>query len=341
MRGMVRVRGAAAQGSASLAALGLLVLLASTAVGGSLVLRASASYGGRSAAREEAFLMLEADTERVIRALCADPSPDCDSPLDPVWDAVREPAADGTVLELADAGTGINPNWIQKNLLEKTGLGDLLRPGRTADELQQRREDGGPAADILLAYGDLFREGMLERHGSGYGYANVNVTDEFVLRKLYAVRTGDEAASEVFHTRIQRLLSERRIAGPRDLAELLGSGADALLPLVNAEPVLNVHFADPLVLTELLSYPDWKVPHPAAATGLILDSRGNAEIEPADLRRMVGAAEDSRVWQYLGTVTWFWRIRAARDGRALETVVARIPGGGPPLFRIVEERRTP
>jgi len=329
------------RGSASMAALALLVLLASTAAGGAMVLRASSSYAGRSAAREEEDRAMAAAAEKVLRALCADPSPDRDSPLDPVWDAVREAAADGTAVDLSDAGAGFNPNWIQKNLLEKTGLGDLLRPGRTADELQQRREERGPAADILAGYGDMFVEKALESHGSGWGYANVNVTDEFVLRRLYALRTGDEAGAEGFHARVQRLLADRKLAATGDLAEILGPGMDALFPLVNAEPVFNVHYLDPLVLKELLAYPEWKVTEPAGTAARILDARGSSEIGPEDLKRLVTAPEDSRVWQYLGTVTWFWRVRVARGGRELVTVAARIPGDGPPVFQVVEERRIP
>jgi hypothetical protein len=330
------------EGSASVLALVLLTLLAAAAGGAAAVLQGSLRY---LQASEEAAGMrrsLEREADRVVAALAADPTPASDSPLDPVWSAIAAPEGSGVVLALADVSSALDPNWVQKNVFNTTGLRSLLRSPGAADELQQRREDRGFSMDLAAAYGDLFAEGALERYGTAYGIVNVNVTDEFALRKLYVLRTGDAAAAEAFHGRVQRLLREQRILRPDELPAILGLGYDALYPVMNTEPCMNVHFLDPLILTELLAYPALAVPRPQESARAILTARTRSELSGADVAGLVGAPAASRIYQYLGVVTWFWRITVAKRNARLELVVARVPGprGEPPRFLVVEERYT-
>jgi hypothetical protein len=95
-----------------------------------------------------------------------------------------------------------------------------------------------------------------------------------------------------------------------------------------------------LVLTELLAYPALTVPHPKESALAILESRTRSELSNAELLKLVAAPAASRIYQYLGVVTWFWRITAAAPNARLELIVARVPGlpGEPVQFQIVEER---
>jgi hypothetical protein len=327
-------------GSISMTALSILVLMASVVAGVALILQASLSYSGRSAQRDSIRLPLEQEAERVIRALSEDPTPEADCPLDPVWDAVAEPETEGVKITLEDVSSRLDPNWIQKAVLEKTHLGEMLQTGRTAAELQQRREDNGFSIDLQSEYGDLIKEETLQKYFSPYGYANINTTDEFALRRLYALRTGDDPGSEVFHARVQRLLTEKKILKPSELRVFLGAEFDALFPVMNAEPIYNVHFIDPLLLTELLSYPDWKIRAPSRAARLILDSRSGTELTARELRKIIGAAENNRIYQYLGATTWFWKIVVSTEKASLEIIAARLPAEGEAAaqYLIAEER---
>ncbi len=78
-----------------MAALSILVLMTSVAAGLGFILQASLSYSRRSMAREELRFTLEREAERVIQAFSADPTPEADSLLDPVWAAVQAPEAEG------------------------------------------------------------------------------------------------------------------------------------------------------------------------------------------------------------------------------------------------------
>jgi hypothetical protein len=328
------------EGSVSVLVLVLLTLLAAAAGGAASLLQGSLRY---LRASEDASAMrrsLEREAERVIAALAADSTPGIDSPLDPVWSTIAVPGGEGAVLSLADVSSALDPNWVQKNVFSQTALRSLLRSAGAADELQQRREDRGFSLDLPGAYGDLFDEGVLDRHFTAYGYANINVTDEFALRTLYALRTGDAAAAEVFHARVRQLLREQRVLRPDELPAFLGPGYDALYPVMNAEPCMNVHFLDPLILTELLAYPALQVPAPQESALAILEARTRSELSSAELLKLVAAPAASRIYQYLGVVTWFWRLTVTQRDARLELVIARVPGssGEPARFQIVEER---
>ena len=44
-----------------------------------------------------------------------------------------------------------------------------------------------------------------------------------------------------------------------------------------------------------------------------------------ELRQIVGAPADNRIYQYLGVVTWFWKLTLTRVSARLELIVARVP----------------
>jgi hypothetical protein len=333
---------AGSKGSASIVALALLILMAAVTAGGAVFLQGVFAYTRRTADREHLRLSLRAEGERVARLLAQDPTPDADSPLDPAWLSLGCETG-GITVTLQDVSSRLNANWATKSLFEKTTLGSLLARGVTPQQLQQRREDSGISVDISAEYGDLLDADALPRYFSGYGYANLNTTDEFALRRLYAVRTGDEAGAEVFRTRWQQAIAAKKVLKRGDLRQFLGAEYGTLFPVMNVEPTFNVHFIEPLLLTQVLSMPGMKVDKPAAAAQAILSARDGTEITGERLRSMVGAPEDSPVYQCLGVTTWFWKIGVASGPDRLEMIVARVPPGdaGAPTFLVTEERYLP
>jgi hypothetical protein len=329
-------------GSATIAALVLLVLLAAVAGGGALVISGTLSRERHSLDDYALRKALAAEAERVAALLAEDPTPGADSPRDPVWDALASPALSEAADSLQDVSSALDPNWVQRNVFTKTGLTSLLKDTGSVDVLQQRRSDLGFFTNIEKAYGDLFIKDALEKYFTPYGYANINVTDEFALRRLYAIRTGDEAAADVFHARIQQLLIDQTILKPEDLRTFLGLDYDTLFPVMNAEPVMNAHFVDPLTLGELLAYPDLKVPHPQQAAQAILDMRDKVEMTAEQLQTLIGAPDTSRIYQYLGVTTWFWKVTVKKAQDTLDMIIARIPVAkdAKPRFTIVERRYT-
>jgi hypothetical protein len=327
-------------GSATIAALVLLVLLAAVAGGGVLIVSASLSRERHSVDAYALRQALEKEGERVAALLAEDPTPGADSPQDPVWDGLASPGLEGAADTLQDVSSAVNPNWVQKNLFTKTGLKALLKDTGSADVLQQKRADLGFFINMEQAYGDLFIKDALEKYCTPYGYANINVTDEFALRRLFAIRTGDEAAADVFHARIQQLLIDQKILTPQDLRTFLGLDYDTLFPVMNVEPVMNAHFVDPLILGELLVYPDLKVPQPQQAAQAILTMRTTVEMSSEQLHTLIGAPATSRIYQYLGVTTWFWKVTVKQAQETLDMIVARMPVAPDQKarFTIVERR---
>jgi hypothetical protein len=326
-------------GSASVAVLAILVLLAAAAGGGALALGTSLARERKSVQAYAVRSALLKEARRVAGLLAMDPTPAADSPLDPIWGQLGQAELPGAAIVVRDVSSRLDPNWLQKNVLTRTGLASLLRPGRSADELQQHREDQGFYSDIQSGYGDLFNEGW-EPYLTSYGYANINLADEFALERLFLIRTGDQPGSKVFHSKIQDLLMAKRLIKPTDLRDFLGADFQRLFPVVNAEPVMNSHFVDQVILSELLAYPDLKVPDPARAAGRILSSRGAVELTEDTLKEIIAAPDDSRIYQYLGVTTWFWQITVSLGSHQERMVVARLPSEGqePAVFVTVEER---
>ncbi len=329
-------------GSATIAALVLLVLLAAVAGGGALLISGSLLRERHSVDDYALRKALATEAERVAALIAADPTPEADSPQDPVWDALASPALADATDSLEDVSSALDPNWVQKNVFTKTGLKALLKDTGSADVLQQRRADLGFFTNLEQAYGDLFITDALAKYCTPYGYANINVSDEFALRRLFAIRTGDEAAADVFQARIRQLLSDRRILEPGNLRDFLGLDYDSLYPVINVEPVMNAHFVDPLTLGELLAYADLKVPHPPVAAQAILAMRDKVEMTSEQLHTLVGAADTSRIYQYLGVTTWFWKVTVKKAGDTLDMIITRIPVAKDekPRFTIVERRYT-
>ena len=330
-------------GSTSIFALTLLVLMAAAAAGGVIVFQAVLSYTSRSSEREQNRLSLWKEGQADRRApgrrsnTCFGFSPGS------VWAGLSGSEIPGMHTTLEDVSSRLNANWVQKSLFQGTVLAEFLQPGRTAQDLQQRREDKGITTDIASEYKDLIKEDALSRYFSGYSYANINTTDEFALRKLYAIRMADQQGAEVFRTHWQQTMIQKKSVKRDEVRDFLGVDYRKLFPLMNAEPSFNVHFMDPLLLTQVLSLADLKIPKPAESAQLILDARDRSELTLDDLPRMIGAKDDNMIYQYLGVTTWFWKITAARGANRLEMIVARVPSedGRTARFLVAEERYLP
>lgn len=282
-------------------------------------------------------------TEALIAALADDPTSEADSPIDPVRLAVMSGNRDGCVMTLEDLSSRLNPNWVQRNLLVSPLLSPLLLPGKTADELQTYRHEHGFFLDIGSGYRDFFSMRDLEQYFSPYGYANVNVTDEFSLMNLVYLRTGEADTAEMVRERLRAAVVRRTLVTRETLRELLGPAYDRVFPVANVEPVWNVHFLPERLLRAALSYPAFAVDPTGAKAAYLISIRDSVELTAERLGSIIGADRSNRIHQYLGVTTWFWEITASRDGRMLRTVIARLPDEPDrqetrPRFRVVEQR---
>lgn len=330
-------------GAVSLMAFTLLAVLSISAVAAMLLVLPVTARLRLTAERTRTETALYRQTESLIAALAADPTPEADAPIDPVRHAAMYENRDGCVMTLEDVSSRLNPNWVQRNLLASPLLATLLVPGRTADELQTYRHEYGFFLDIGSGYRDFFSTEVLDRYFSPYGYANVNVTDEFSLMDLVYLRTGEADTAEMVRERLRAAVVLRTLVNRDTLRELLGPAYGRVYPVVNVEPVWNVHFLPERLLRAVLAYPAFAVDPTGAKAGHLVSIRDSAELTAERLASILGADRSNRIHQYLGVTTWFWEITASRDGRTLRTVIARLPAEPDrqdtrPRFRVIEQR---
>ena len=327
------------QGSASVLVLSVLVFLSALFLGAVTFIELSAHGLRRSQQSDEELGALRQAAGDTVAALLADPTPFADAPTDPVWSWLALPRQEGITVRLEDLSSRLGANWIRKELLQDM---EVLRPGRTASELQQFREDSGLHLNLLETYGQFLQEQALERLFTAYGWFNINLTDEFVLRRLHWLRGADLQAAESFRIMVQQARIQKRFIDPEALPVFLGEENYRLLfPVVNAEAAMNVHFVPQAVLEGLFRH----FGEPAESLSRLLGARQGAELTQSDLQELLrdrpgSSGERSPLAPFLGLQTWFWRISVEGRSQRLSWVVARMPrADGLPEYRRLEESR--
>jgi len=329
-------------GSVSVPVLILLVTL--SLLGGGLVLLSQGLTGllARSRERLTGRNELLSAAEQATAAFCSGKAYGPDSPLDPVFAEVRGTGGFDVVLE--DISSFIGINWARKGLLEETGL--LLEGARSADALQQHREDTGLHMDIQQSYGRFFRAGVrLDEVFTAYSGFNINVADEFALRKLYAVRTGDAAKAELFHVKVHNYrlqTEEKEWIQPERLEVFLGTDFEVLFPVVTAVPPINVNFAPSAVLEAVLAA--CGVSDAEQKIRSLEQARDSRPLNTKALEFIMGDDyQETPVGQYLGATTWFWRLQVSGAAGRLVWILARLPDEQTELvrLRLIEERYSP
>jgi hypothetical protein len=248
----------------------------------------------------------------------------------------------------------INPNFVRKNVFDKTRLSHLFRPGHNADDLQQFREDSGLHLEEG-AFQDFFKDDMFKKYFSPYGWANINLTDEFAARSLGTALTGNPRKGETLREKIQMLLIDQRLMNSENLAAFLGASFGELYPFINTEPLMNINFVEKLILEELLAYPGYHIRRPQEICAELLDRRSRESINTEDLCMIMGIDKTNPLFCYFGCITWFWEItvvtdRENRKNISLRAVVCRLPSGTnptdeypadhSPAYKIIERRFT-
>jgi hypothetical protein len=289
---------------------------------------------------------MEGLLQEVIDSMAADPTPELNSFDDPLW-LWNGRQERGYRIAIKPASDRINPNFTRKNIFEKTRLGLLFRPGTNADKLQQFREDAGLSL-TEDAFDGFFSEEVYEQYFSPYGWANINLIDEFAARSLGAALTGEDARGEALREKIRMLLMERRRQNRETLALFLGASREELWPFVNTEPLMNINFVEPLILEELLSYDEHGIKRPEERSAEILSRREIGGIGAADLRSILGIDPSHPLAHYFGSITWFWEILITAENRdavpaSLKAVVCRLPPESfpaetAPVYTIIERR---
>jgi hypothetical protein len=327
-------------GSSYLTILVVLLLISVLFIGVSTVAHMVARTSVIISEKQELREQFVREAERVMSLLTREASktsesPEADSVHDIIWREIQFCQVPEASISLEDISSRLNPNWMMRTLFSKTKFSQLLNSDKTPDDLQAYREKQGLSVNIKEHYLDFFSEENLEKYFTGYSYFNINITDEFVLKTIYAQRTGKtESEAENFRLRVQnkRLAQNplERLILNKDLQHFLSDDYDALFPVINSEPLFNVNFVDKEILEEIIKYPypdqgeNRKIDTHVLAW--ILSERENRELTEKDLKtKITPKYEKRRIEQFLGAKTWFWKISISKGETVLVWIVARLP----------------
>jgi hypothetical protein len=335
-------------GFASIQFLFLLFLLSALAAGISLYSYSYTLIDRRIRRTNQNVKEMNAILGDIIFALQNDASPDINSNDDSVWHW-HSNTVNGYKVTLNPISDRLNLNYARKNVFDKTALSLLFGPGKTSADLQQFREDNGLSL-FTSDYKGFFAAEDLARYFSCYGWANINLIDEFAARSLALSLTGSVYKAERLRTTIEKLLMEKQLVDGKSLPFILGMDYDELFPFVNAEALINVNYIDKTLLAELLAYPDYNVSSPGRRTEELLSRRTSGGVAAKDIPVMLGIDPQSPLIHYLGSVTWFWEVIISGGNAAQRTVLCRLPPSGGSqtttnvltdvAYQIIEQRYT-
>jgi hypothetical protein len=277
----------------------------------------------RALRKNMVYREIEGIVRDIIADMYADPSPDINSFEDPFWTWNGKSLNDYriVIIPLSDR---LNLNYVRKNIFEKTNAGMWLNPGRTAAELQQFREDNGMSLSTGF-YNFFFDKEIMQKFFSCYGWANINLIDEFSAEKLALSLTGSEQTAEQIRRIVQTLLINQQPAGRTTMHTLFGIHYDEVFPFINTESLINVNYAEPALLRILISYPDYGVKYPDARCDELLVRRSVAGLGTDEIFNILGIDSANPLAFYLGSITWFWEITITNERDTYRVVICRLP----------------
>ena len=311
-------------GFSSLEFLIALVFLSVFALAAGYMVKAAGLTASRSRTASDARSQIEKVLDEAAADLKADRTPRSDSRFDAFW-LWNGRTEDGCSVTLRSLSSSLNPNFLRNDIYEKTELRTLFLPGRNAQQFRQYREDNGlvfTAADCK----DFFSAKIYDTYFSPYGWANINTTDEFAVRMFAASLTGSEADGEMFRQKVRTLLIDKRLLQTEEEFKMFcGISYDKVYPYINTEPLMNVHFVEPVVLKSILSYPDYNLAGAAQKAKTLLALRESRELTEEDIMNVLGIDRTNRLYYFFGTITWFWQIEVRNGAVVCDEIVCRKP----------------
>ncbi len=306
----------------------ILLILSLSVLGLSTGISLTQKYYQKNEAIQQDLILLKAEVAAVIKQLESDPTPESDSPTDPVWSYIEGQSTKYEYIKLTDVSSRINPNWVRSVFFERTDLKKFLLNGVSSDMFKNNREKVGYIIDIESGYSELIDPEALETLFTPYSYLNVNTAYEYVLKDMYELVTEDSGGAISFHTFIAGALAEKHIITEEELLNAAGSDYEAIYPIISTLPEMNVHFIPEFILEQVLAYPygGEVIDNNSSIYNTLLTLRMGNEITMVDLQGLMETEGlQERVFHHLGTKTWFWKVEIATERTKIEAIIICLP----------------
>jgi len=217
---------------------------------------------------------------------------DADDERNPVLDNIRNGyGAYGLVIR--DISSGLNLNFIPDSVLSDPALARFIFNGDTAEGFINFRRNRGFMTEVS-AWKLFLKEEALKAVVC-YGWFSNAHSDSETCRML--------AAS-------------------------YGRASEELFPMANDLPLINVNTVEHSLLLPLLSYRPWQINGAAAKAAALKSRLEQGPVTEAELRSILGAAENHEVYKVLGVRTAFWGLSFKKDRYRMDAIIAAVPERG-------------
>jgi hypothetical protein len=332
------------RGSSAITVLAIVLFLSTVFVGLSFFIQTSLRIELIHKQNDDLKQYLISEAQQVVELLAEDADDrENDNFYQDVWSYVNS----NENVYLMDVSSYLNPNCIDPLILGHLNKAMLPPPQKLfKDEanynhntIKQYWMDEGIFLPLSPAYDDYFEEDILKAFFTPYSYFNFNIGYEYMLEKLCELRTGSENDARRFHDKYAtKILADKQIKNDQKALDnwftrehLGGKMLDQMFPVLNVEPMMNVHFVPEEILRGLLSYTDYfHIKNHRVIADRILKIREENEkgLTSKDLKTIIGSNlkyPGPRIFHYLGVYTNFWEIRVMMEESELRWIVARVP----------------
>lgn len=330
------------EGNASVTVLVFLFVLSAIFISAAFFMRSIIGFVWQSDFVSADRMLLRDEAARLLGIMCEDPTPEADSPLDPIWTEIKLAGGGEIDISLEDIASRINPNQAYDYLLNAAGV---FKPPVNYDLFHKMRIDTGPTLRLRSEYDEYFTEEALETLLSVYNYFNINTSNEGMLYKLFELRTGKKAESTPFSSSLRSMRTEKKLVTRESIGMLLGTDLESVYPFIGCEAEMNVNFVPRPVLAAVIGTAKtaFKLELKDGVIDAIISTRDNSEITDAQLAGLLGPKSRNTILEsYLGCRTWFWRLSLSKKTVTYHCVICRVPDmpgkkAAPVTLRIVEE----
>ena len=235
---------------------------------------------------------------------------------------------DGFKITITEHSGRLNVNTMHPNLITNTDIKLLFSGIVDESYFKNYRSDLGLTLD-LEDYSELFASEEERRFFTVYGYANINVTYEHIFPLIAEARTENSTVGESILALAQQYRSELEMFSKAQFKSNISTRYPEVYPIINIEPAQNINFLPEKLIRAFCAYPygTKKIENHETIAGNLISIRNSREILPDELETLIPVQTDiqKRIFQYFGTVTWFWEILIEKENNSLEIVLSRIP----------------
>ena len=253
--------------------------------------------------------------EKVLNSLQSDPTPLSDSWRDPVWTEISILEHQGWDIQLKDVSSALNINALSKDVLSHSLLQSHFLTSLAPEEIHSYQKAQGfyQSLDEVSHLFD-FSKGFF----TIYGYWNPCFAHPIQLQRLIESRSGEDGEN----------LAIALKSSPSQISALLGEDDHGLNSLIFHHSPVNVHFAQP----ELLSLLVEMMLEKGESSHALLDSLNHIRLLGFGgleewKEEFANHQKQDLSPALLGTETWFWSLSLSSPSMKLSAVITKGWGG--------------